>query len=737
MAMESEVLQPPAKRACRTSVSASPSPEDDSDLYGTSASNEVTEPEQLPQLSATTEKTHAHVPPTAVIPGLGSTSQQHHPEPAAQDAVPAHDQTELHEGHSNSLNDSGDIASAHQVSEPSANDSEVKQEVVKSEQNFAAENGASEAQTQKARTDTSTAASAVDGENNFLLDAVGESLKQEGEGGASMDSAMIDAQPVSALSTAGNVQLAVAAQVDGNAQGEGAAEWEVDSSPYESSDSSDSDDTSSDDSDDDEEDPDYAMLDPEEQARILMQGDGGSDDEGPSKGGKGGGGHLRTANEKPEEVIPKPDIVVTPDMTIQELGSVEAAVESTVLVMGKTSGEYRVLETGSVLCLQDRTVVGVVAETLGRVQQPLYTVRFTNDAAIQEAGLAEKGTPIYYVEKHSTFVFTQPLKAVKGSDASNVNDEEVGDDEMEFSDDEAEAEHKRQLKNMRQNRRDARNGANGSQKSWSRDERSSYPINNSASMYDDTPEINYDDVDSKGDDGYTPLVRPTNLPELMSRREPTTEGWQTSATNSNVSARRDRGRGRGANHHRGNRGRGRGDGGRGSGRDRRNDYPARVHEQRGQQGPFNPQHHHSMGPPSWPQQPPKSTPTSFSGYQQPPNPYMYQGPHIQPPQPPQMPQPPSLSPQNSQHVPFTPSPISPLPSQQFQWPPAHQPPPQSPQQHLAVPPPGSHINPTFYNQGQPQFSGQQGYGGNSNNNAAFAQVQAQLDMLRRYGTNPR
>ena len=736
--MESEALQRPAKRACRTSVSASPPPEDDSDLYGTPTIDGVTESEQLAHSPATAEKADAQTPPTSVIPGLGSASPQPHPEFTAQVLGPAPDEiTELHEGPTHNINDSTEIPSSPQVSQPSVIGSEVKQEEAESEQRHAKETSASEVRTSKVQINTTSVSSTVDGKDDFLLDAVGESLKQDAETGDSMDSVMTEGQPLTDLSHEGNSRLVEEAQADRSAQDEGVAEWEVDSSPYESSDSSGSDDTSSDDSDEDEEDPDYAMLDPEEQARILMQGDGGSDDEGPSKGGKGGGAHLRTANEKPEEVIPKPDIVVTPDMTILELGSVEAVVESTVLVMGKTSGEYRVLETGSVLCLQDRTVVGAIAETLGRVQQPLYTIRFTNDAAIQVAGLAEKGTPIFYVEKHSTFVFTQPLKAVKGSDASNVNDEEVGDDEMEFSDDEAEAEHKRQVKNMRQNRRDARNGANGSQKSWGRDERSTYPIENSASMYDDTPEINYDDVDSKGDDGYTPLARPTNLPELMSRREPSTEGWQTTATNSNFSGRGDRGRGRGSSHHRGNRGRGRGDGGRGGGRDRRNDYSARAHQQRGQRDPINTHNDRSMGPPSWPQQPPKPTPTSFSGFQQPPNPYVYQGPHIQPPQPPQMPQPPSLLPQNFQHVPFTPSPISPLPSQQFQWPPAHQPPPQSPQQHLTVPPPGSHINPAFYNQEQPQFNGQQGYGGNQNNHAAFAQVQAQLDMLRRYGTNAR
>ena len=218
-------------------------------------------------------------------------------------------------------------------------------------------------------------------------------------------------------------------------------EWETDSSPYSSSTDSSSDDSSDEDSDDG--DNDYALLSATEQARILMD-DAGSDDEGGKS--KGTGSVVKTTNEKFEEVIPKPDITITAEMKIEELGNVEGIVESTVLIKGRTTAEYQVLESGSLLCLRDRSVIGVVAEPLGRVEQPLYTVRFTNDEAIKEAGVAEKGTTIYYVHEHSKFVFTQPLKGLKGSDASNFHDEEVGDEEMEFSDDEKEAEHKRLLK---------------------------------------------------------------------------------------------------------------------------------------------------------------------------------------------------------------------------------------------------------------------------------------------------
>lgn len=44
----------------------------------------------------------------------------------------------------------------------------------------------------------------------------------------------------------------------------------------------------------------------------------------------------------------------------------------------------------------------------------------------------------------SNFVFPSQLAKLKGSDASNVHDEEIGVDEVEFSDDETEAAYKRQ-----------------------------------------------------------------------------------------------------------------------------------------------------------------------------------------------------------------------------------------------------------------------------------------------------
>ncbi|KAG0649149.1 Nuclear assembly factor 1 [Hyphodiscus hymeniophilus] len=309
------------------------------------------------------------------------------------------------------------------------------------------------------------------------------------------------------------------------------AEWEVDSSPYESS----SDDSSSDDSSEDDSD----------EGGIIR-----SDDEGGAAKTKGAGGQLRTKNEVPEEVIPKPDVVITPEMRIEELGVVETIVDNIILIKAKTSGEYRALESSSVLCLADRRVFGVVSETLGRVQQPLYTVRFTNGGEITEAGLSI-GTKVFYSEQHAKFALTQALKAYKGSDASNLHDEEVGDEEIEFSDDEAEAEHKKRLKQKKLAKRGGKMPYDGNGRAGPH----GHPLQQQHLPTKDGS-LSYDDAEDDGP--YKPLARPTGFADTVGRSEAPQEGDY-------VSGMPNRGRGDFRGRGRGDRGRGRGDRGRGRG----------------------------------------------------------------------------------------------------------------------------------------------------------------------------
>jgi H/ACA ribonucleoprotein complex non-core subunit NAF1 len=348
--------------------------------------------------------------------------------------------------------------------------------------------------------------------------------------------------------------------------GAATGEFRFDSSDAQSSstDDSSSSSSSSENSDDGAEDGEpHNLMSLEEQAKLLMaaEGDGNldSDEENGKKGGSSGG-QLRTQNELPDENVQKPDVTITPDMKIVELGSVESIVGKLILIKANVSGEYQVLEEGSVLCLADRTVVGVVADLLGRVQSPRYSVRFNSNEEIQETGIS-LGSAISYAEAFSTFVFTKPLQNMKGSDASNIYDEEVGAHEMEFSDDEAEAEQKRQIKLKRQGRRQAVGSGNGRARGHG-------PESNRPAQSDSNV-LNYDehtsdtkDLGDLDDDLYTPLARPPNYHELMNRPEGTRErrGLQ----------------GRGQRGDRGGRGRsdrGRGRGGRNRGSEHRDRYP--------------------------------------------------------------------------------------------------------------------------------------------------------------------
>ncbi|KAK4460888.1 Gar1/Naf1 RNA binding region-domain-containing protein [Cladorrhinum samala] len=233
-------------------------------------------------------------------------------------------------------------------------------------------------------------------------------------------------------------ETAEAAEVNDAAGADEAAGFEWDSSPYESS--SDSSDSSEEDSDDE---GDHPLLSMEETARILMAEVSNADEAGGKP--KGVGEPIRTKNEEPDPILPKPDVVITPEMKIELLGEVKFVVENTVVVQSSAPGHVRVLDRGSVLCRNDRVVIGALAEIIGNIQNPLYTVAFESEAAIAELELTV-GKPIYYSVPHANYVFTQPLRQARGTDASNLYDEEVKEDEMEFSDDELELQHKKQLK---------------------------------------------------------------------------------------------------------------------------------------------------------------------------------------------------------------------------------------------------------------------------------------------------
>ncbi|PWZ00280.1 NAF1-domain-containing protein [Testicularia cyperi] len=246
---------------------------------------------------------------------------------------------------------------------------------------------------------------------------------------------------------------------------------------------SDSDSDSDDDSSSDDDSDSSSSDDDEEDAKIVGLALDADDDDDEDGGGGGGSTVPATKNEilAPQVDLPAIEELSDADKAaIRPLGRVHSIVDSVVVIEqevrkaqnseassapqarapvdstgrpGEEEGEYSVLDTGSLLCFEDGKVLGLVFETFGSIHSPMYSLRFPSAAAIDKEQV-QVGKPVFYLPSQSTYVMTRLLKAMKGSDASNMWDEEVAEDEIDYSDDEAEAEAKRRNKAIRSGKMD-------------------------------------------------------------------------------------------------------------------------------------------------------------------------------------------------------------------------------------------------------------------------------------------
>jgi H/ACA ribonucleoprotein complex non-core subunit NAF1 len=282
------------------------------------------------------------------------------------------------------------------------------------------------------------------------------------------------------------------------------AEWQLDSEASDSSSDSSSEEGDSSSHDEDDSD-DGELLDPEEQVRRLLA-------EATDDAGASGPAKVRTLNEVAEQ-FEKPDITITDSTPITRLGLVESVVDNMVLIKGNASGDLRVVETGSALCLGNRTIIGKVSETLGRVQEPRYSLGFTDAAEIGTLQIT-KGTPIFYVNEHSTFVLTEPLKLQKFTDASNLHDEETN--EVEFSDDEKESEFKKKLKEAKKAKAEANREP---QDRIQHIPRNDAPPSAPSSHYQGGG-LNYGSDEDEDLGMYKPLARPDHFEDIVGAGAP-------------------------------------------------------------------------------------------------------------------------------------------------------------------------------------------------------------------------
>lgn len=207
-------------------------------------------------------------------------------------------------------------------------------------------------------------------------------------------------------------------------------EIELDEGESSDSDSSSEDSDSSSDSDSDS---DSSSEGDDKKVSAVDIDDLADDEDEPSNG------PIVSKNEVADESAPKlPEDYKIPDNAPLELiGEITGLVEKSAIIKANISGEFRVLNDSSIFCFEDRTVLGPLFETFGRLQSPMYRVKFDDENEFNKLK-DKKGAKVYYVVPDSQFIYTETIKNLKGTDASNCHDEELPEEEQEFSDDERE-----------------------------------------------------------------------------------------------------------------------------------------------------------------------------------------------------------------------------------------------------------------------------------------------------------
>lgn len=165
-------------------------------------------------------------------------------------------------------------------------------------------------------------------------------------------------------------------------------------------------------------------------------------------------GPITSKNEVSDETAPTlpTDYKIQENSPLELVGTISGIVEKNIIVKANVSGEFRVLKDNSVLCLEDRQVLGPLFETFGRLQAPNYRIKFNTQEEIEKFK-DKKGAKVFYVVPDSQFLYTDSIKKLKGTDASNCHDEELPEEEQEFSDDEQELAAKQEKKRKKKQKK--------------------------------------------------------------------------------------------------------------------------------------------------------------------------------------------------------------------------------------------------------------------------------------------
>ena len=130
--------------------------------------------------------------------------------------------------------------------------------------------------------------------------------------------------------------------------------------------------------------------------------------------------------------------ISVPEFECVPLGKISSIVDDLVVV--KAHPNTAALDIDSVLFLEKgKRTLGKVFDVIGPVASPFYCVRFNSTQHIKDNNVTVE-SEVYCAPRteHTSFVFVEQLRKMKGSDASWKDDIEPQKEQQDFSDDEEE-----------------------------------------------------------------------------------------------------------------------------------------------------------------------------------------------------------------------------------------------------------------------------------------------------------
>ncbi|KAJ6829346.1 H/ACA ribonucleoprotein complex non-core subunit NAF1-like [Iris pallida] len=206
-----------------------------------------------------------------------------------------------------------------------------------------------------------------------------------------------------------------------------------------SSSSSSSSESSSSEEEEEEEEEEGEIKGSEMEEALFISDD--EDEEGPVPKGP-----IRSKHEL-EDLPPVCPVEVSlePHHQTMPVGVISSILDNRVIIEG--SEKHSALNEGSILWItESRSPLGIVDEIFGPVKCPYYVIRYNSDEEVP-TGISV-GTAVSFVPEFAEHVLNNKDLHKKGYDASGDNDEELSD-EIEFSDDEKEAEYRKSLRQQK------------------------------------------------------------------------------------------------------------------------------------------------------------------------------------------------------------------------------------------------------------------------------------------------